>query len=86
MWPLREGEAFNKLKELMTQAPVLQLADPNLEYIVICDASGFAVGAVLSQIREDRDHPMAFESRKTNPTEGNNPTHERELLALTHAL
>ena len=85
-WSLREGEAFNKLKELMTQAPVLQLADPNLEYKVTCDASDFAVGAVLSQEHEDGEHPIAFESRKMNPAEGNYPTHERELLAVIHAL
>ena len=70
----------------MTQAPVLQLADPKLECIVTCDASDFAVGAVLSQIHEDGAHPIAFESPKVNPAEGNYPTHERELLAVIHAL
>ena len=40
----------------------------------------------MSQIHEDGEHPIAFESRKMNPAEGNYPTHERELLAAIHAL
>ena len=48
-----------------------------------CDASDFAVGAVLSQKHDDGEHPMAYEWRKMNTAEGNYPTHERELLADT---
>ena len=48
------------MNEQMTQAPVLQLVDPNLEYMVICDASDFVVGTVLSQIHEDGEHPITF--------------------------
>ena len=33
-WPLREGEAFQQLKNTLLHAPVLQLADPNREFIV----------------------------------------------------
>ena len=53
----------------MTTAPILQLVDPNLEYIVTCDASDFIVGALLSQIHDDREHPIVVESREMNPTE-----------------
>ena len=41
------GEAFNKLKVLMTEAPVIHLADPNWEYIATYDASDFVAGVVL---------------------------------------
>ena len=41
---------------------------------------------VLSQIHDSGDHPVAFESRKMNSAEVNYPTHERELLAVIHAL
>ena len=34
---------------------------------ITCDASDFAVGAVLSQKHEDGEHPMVFERRKMNP-------------------
>ena len=49
-WSLREGEAFNALKTVLQNAPVLQLADQSKAYIVTTDASDFAMGAVLSQI------------------------------------
>ena len=85
-WSLREGEAFNELKTVLQNAPVLQLADQEKDYIVTTDASDFAMGAVLSQVWDDGEHPVAFESRKMNPAEQNYPTHERELLAVIHAL
>ena len=50
----------------MQHAPVLQLADPTRDYIVTTDASDFAMGAVLSQVWEDGEHPIAYESRKMN--------------------
>ena len=86
VWSLREGEAFAALKRQLTQAPVLQLADPSLEFVVTCDASDFAVGAVLSQVQPDGEHPVAYESKKMNEAEQRYPTHERELLAIIHAL
>ena len=85
-WSLREGEAFNQLKTVLQNAPVLQLANQQKDYIVTTDASDYAMGAMLSQVRDDGEHPVAFESRKMNPAEQNYPTHERELLAVFHAL
>ena len=41
---------------------------------------------MLSQKHDDGEHPVAYESRKMNSAEGNYPTHERELLAVIHAL
>ena len=62
------------------------MADVDKEYIVTCDASDFVVGAVLSQKHDDGEPPVASESRKIYTAEGNYPTHERELLAVIHAL
>ena len=54
--------------------------------MVTMDASDFAVGAVLSQDKGNRPHLVAFESRKMNPAEKNYAAHEKELLAIVHAL
>ena len=53
---------------------------------MMTDASDFAMGAVLSQVWDDGERPIAYESRKMNGAEMNYPTHERELLAIIHAL
>ena len=68
------------------EAPTLQLPDLDLEFLVTTDASDFAVGAVLSQDKGNGPHPVAFESRKMNPAEKNYAAHEKELLAIVHAL
>ena len=47
-WSLREGEAFNQLKTILQNAPVLQLADQQKDYILTTDASDYAMGVVLS--------------------------------------
>ena len=74
------------MKDVPQRALVLQLADLTRPYIVTIDANNFTIGAVLSQVWDDGEHPVAYESRKMNTAEQNYPTHERELLAIIHAL
>ena len=85
-WSNTENDAFLKLKETLTSAPVLKIADPDAKYTVATDASDFAIGAVLTQKEGECDYPIAFESRKLSPAETNYATHEKELLAIVHAL
>ncbi len=47
VWDSKCQVAFDSLKGRITSAPVLILPDPTLPYIIHCDASDFAVGAVL---------------------------------------
>ena len=66
----------------MNHAPTLVLAYPSKPYELVCDASGWALGAVLFQ----DGHPIAFESRKMTSAELNYSVSEQELLAIVHAL
>ena len=71
---------------MLLHAPILQLVDPDRKIFVTTDASDFSIRAVLSQVWDDGEHPIAYERRKLNAAEGNYATHEKELLAVIHAL
>jgi hypothetical protein len=86
-WGSKQQDAFTRLQSAVKEGPVLALPDPNLPFIVHTDASGFAVGAVLSQKQLDGSvRPLAFLSKKMLDAETRYPVHEQELLAIVHAL
>ena len=82
IWTKDCKESFNTLKIALAKAPVLKLPDFTKLFTVMTDASGQAIGGVLTQ----EGHPVAYESRKLRIHELNYPTHDLELLAVVHAL
>ena len=85
-WGGRQQLAFIELKRAVQETPVLALPDPTLPFVVNCDASGYAVGAVLQQDRGSGLQPIAFLSKKLTGAESRYPVHEQELLAIITAL
>ncbi|KAF8748670.1 hypothetical protein RHS01_10653 [Rhizoctonia solani] len=86
-WETQEEEAFQELKSLVTRSPVLIHSNPDLTYYLETDASGVAMGAILSQRGEDnRLHPIAYMSKSFSGAEANYDTHDKELLAIIKAL
>ncbi|KAF8751567.1 hypothetical protein RHS01_08148 [Rhizoctonia solani] len=82
-WDTKEQEAFQGLKNAITNAPVLCHADPAKPYFLETDASGAALGSILSQRQEDgRLHPLGFLSESFKGAEQNYNTHDKELLAI----
>ena len=63
----------------------MQYPDFTKPFIVTTDASGFAVGAILSQGKIGQDKPIAFASRTSNQAEQNYSTIEKELTAIVWA-
>jgi hypothetical protein len=61
-WTEEAENIFNLLKRKITEQPILVLLDFHKTFQVKCDASGFAIGAFLSQ--EDRS--VAYFSKKLN--------------------
>ena len=61
-WSLPAEQAFLKLKETFTSAPVLTFPDPSLQSVVEVDASDVGVGGVLSQHSrvDNKHHPSTF--------------------------
>jgi hypothetical protein len=85
-WGAKEQKAFVELQKALQSTPVLVLPDPAREFVVHCDASGYAVGAVLQQDHGKGLQPVAFMSKKMVGAETRYPVHEQELLAIVSAL
>ncbi len=81
VWQPAQQQAFDKLKDLCTQSPVLKFFDPSKSVEIFCDASSSGLGAVLLQ----DDHPVAFSSRSLTDTETRYSQIEKEMLSIVHA-
>ena len=87
VWTKEALELFMELKRLFACAPMLIHYDPSRRIMLECDASGFAIGAILSQLVGETGqwHPVAFWSRKMAPAERNYGVGESEMLAIVEA-
>jgi len=85
-WSEAAQASFDALKASLCEAPVLAPPDRDAPYTIDCDASAFAIGAVLSQGEGDTKRVVAFESRKLTPAERNYLNHDKETLSVVHAL
>ena len=87
-WTPEAEDAFNRLKERLLGQLGLFLVDPDKGFVLRTDASDYAVGAVLEQVRDDGTHvPVAFWSRIL--AEGQRRTwtaREKETYAIVCAL
>ena len=81
-WTPRCEERFQQLKNLLTSAPVLKVADQEKDFVVCTDACGQGLGGVLMP----DNHIVCYESRKLKEHEKNYVTHDLELAAIIHAL
>nr|GEW51769.1 hypothetical protein [Tanacetum cinerariifolium] len=56
-------EAFQTLKRKLTESPILIAPDWDMPFELICDASDFAIGAVLGQHQEKHFMPIHYASK-----------------------
>jgi hypothetical protein len=66
-------------------APIIQPPDWSQPFEIVCDASDYAVGAVLGQRKEGRVHAVYSSSKTLNGAQLNYATTEKELLAVVFA-
>ncbi|KAM1052768.1 hypothetical protein ACFX2J_000354 [Malus domestica] len=78
--------SFNQLKELLTMAPIIVPLDWSLPFELMCDASNYALGAVLGQRKDKRTHVIYYASQTLNDAQLNYSMTEKELLAVVFAL
>ena len=81
-WTEEALSAFNKTKEALSQATLLNHPKPDAPTCLMTDASDTAVGAVLQQYVDDFWQPIAFFSKGMKPAETRYSTFDRELLAI----
>ena len=81
-WTLKCEESFQGLKDILTSAPVLKVADPEKYFVVCIDACRQGLGGVFMQ----DNHVICYESRKLKEHEKNYATHDLELATIVHAL
>ena len=80
-WDYPQKKSFEKIKQLVSQAPILQYYDVTKPVTTQCDASGKGLGAVLLQDGK----PVCYASRARSDTETRYAPIETEMLAVVFA-
>jgi hypothetical protein len=81
-WEKVHQEAFDKIKQAITDNVMLSFPDFNKPFEIHTDSSDIQLGSVIMQ-----DHkPVAFYSRKLNPAQRNYTTGKREMLSIVETL
>ncbi|GJS00607.1 reverse transcriptase domain-containing protein [Tanacetum coccineum] len=78
-------ESFNTLKRKLAEAPILIAHDWDLPFELMCDASDFAIGAVLGQRKNKHFQPIHYASKTMTEAQAHYTTTEKELLAVVYA-
>lgn len=82
IWNEEHDQAFEEVKHLLTNAPVLSYFDPTKDTVLQCDASQTGLGACLLQ----EGHPVCYASRALTQTEERYAQIEKELLAVVFGM
>ncbi|KAL4383479.1 hypothetical protein GQ457_15G018740 [Hibiscus cannabinus] len=78
-------KAFELLKNKLVTSPIVAPPDWTLPFELMCDASDYAVGAVLGQHKGKVFHPIYYASKTLNDAQINYTTTKKELLAVIFA-
>nr|GEW20817.1 reverse transcriptase domain-containing protein [Tanacetum cinerariifolium] len=78
-------DAFETFKRKLTEAPILIALDWDMPFELMCDASDFAIRAVLGQRKDKHFRPIDYASKTMTEAESNYTTTEKEMLAVVYA-
>jgi hypothetical protein len=87
IWSRECQQAFDKIKTILTNPPILARPKRGVPFIVRTDASGTGLGAILAQ-NDDKgnERVIAYSSRTLTPAEKNYSTTDKEYLAVVWAV
>ena len=77
---------FECLKDKLTSAPVVVAPDWSEPFVLMCDASDYAIGAVLGQRVNEFFHVIYYASKTLDEAQSNYTVTEKEFLAVVFAL
>ena len=87
VWGKEQESSFNDMKTCLTTSPILGFPQDNGDPLICdTDASGFAIGGVLSQVQEGEERVIAYGSHALNPAQQHYCTTKRELYAVVYFL
>ncbi|RVW18897.1 Retrovirus-related Pol polyprotein from transposon 17.6 [Vitis vinifera] len=78
--------SFDQLKKFLITTPIVRAPNWQLPFELMCDASDFAIGAVLGQREDGKPYVIYYASKTLNEAQRNYTTTEKELLAVVFAL
>ena len=78
--------AFYTLKKALITTPIIQPPDWKLPFEIMCDASDYAVGAMLGQCRDKQHYAISYASKTLTGPQLNYATMEKELLAVVFTM
>jgi len=81
-WSPEAEEAFNDLKSALVSSDIMAYPMDNCMYILDCDASDLAAGAVLSQVQHGVEKVIAYGSKGFTSTQQRYCCTHRELMAI----
>jgi hypothetical protein len=84
-WTEHCEKAFVRVENLLTSAPVIQPPDWSLPFEIMCDASNYAMGAILGQRKDKKSYVIYYASKTLNNAQMNYTTTEKELLTVVFA-
>ena len=87
VWTEKQAEAFQKLKTMLTTAPVIAHPRLDLPYKLYTDACNYAIGAILCQVHEDGvERVVQYVSHQLSGAQLNWATIEKEAYAVVYAI
>ncbi|RVW12575.1 Retrovirus-related Pol polyprotein from transposon 17.6 [Vitis vinifera] len=86
VWDDRCNRSFEEYKLLLTTVSIVRTPNWQLPFEVMCDASDFAIGAILGQREDGNPYVIYYASKTLNKAQRNYTTIDKELLAVVFAL
>ena len=78
-------DAFDEIKSRLVITPIMVTPDWNKEFEIMCDASDYAMGAVLGQRTKKIFKAIYYASKTFNEAQENYTTTKKEMLAMVFA-